>query len=58
MQVDDDGRVVDAARLPAPHEQAVVIAIERGAVLTLVEEGGTGRARITRYERPDPPGDT
>ena len=58
VQVDDDGRVVDEARLPSRHEQAEGIAIERGAVLTLVDVGGNGRARITRYERPDPPGDT
>ncbi|MBT8405723.1 MAG: hypothetical protein KJP18_17835 [Gemmatimonadetes bacterium] len=55
VKVDDDGRVVDEARLPSRHQQAEGIVVERGAVLTLVDEGGNGRARITRYERPEPP---
>jgi hypothetical protein len=55
VHISDDGRVVDQARLHSRHDQAEGIVIEGGAVLTLVDEGGNGRAHITRYERPEPP---
>ncbi len=53
IHLSDDGAVVDHAELPSGHPQAEGIALEGSHVLTLVDEGGNGRARITRYTRPD-----
>ncbi|MEQ9570096.1 MAG: hypothetical protein RLN75_07875 [Longimicrobiales bacterium] len=55
LQVSDDGRVVDHARLPAGHPQAEGIVLEGPDLLTLADEGDGGRARITRYARPPNP---
>lgn len=53
IHLSDEGAVVDHAELPSGHPQAEGIALEGSHVLTLVDEGGDGRARITRYTRPD-----
>ncbi len=56
VHISATGHVVDHERLPSRHRQAEGVMIEAPAVLTIVDEGGDGRARITRYT-PAPPDD-
>ena len=54
VHVSRTGQIVDEARLASRHRQAEGVVVEAPAVLTIVDEGGDGRARITRYTHTPP----
>lgn len=53
LEIDDEGRILDAARLPSRHRQAEGIVVTSDTLLNLADEGGRGRAHLTRYVRDD-----